>query len=162
MWLIIYFKKRKEKKIPEKKSERSDGRESCTWKGILCSFLKKKPEKSEDQGKKIADSVNSAEVNGKDVFSGKDGRGVSFVLAVLGEEEEEEEEETPAAPISAFSAIAIAVLLLRDGKQVIVVLQGTPGRITSNFFNKKIWFCFFEKFWGFFSWQVLKVCCEEV
>jgi hypothetical protein len=50
--------------------------------------------------------VNSAEVNGKDVFSGKDGRGVSFVLAVLGEEEEE---ETPAAPTSPFSAIAIAV-----------------------------------------------------
>lgn len=97
-WLIIYFKKREEKKIPEKISERSDGRESCTWKEILCSLLKDKPEKSEGRGKKIADSVNSAEVNGKDVFSEKDGRGVSFVLAVLGEEEEEEPPLPPHRP----------------------------------------------------------------
>jgi hypothetical protein len=90
--------------MQEKKSERSDGRENCTWKEILCSLFKDKPEKREDRGKKSADSVNSAEVDGKDVFSGKDGRGVYFVLGVLGEEEE----ETPAPPTSPFSAIAIA------------------------------------------------------
>jgi hypothetical protein len=44
---------------------------------------------------------------------------------------------------------------------VTVVLQGTPGRITSILLIKKLGL-FFENLWGFFSWQVLKVWCEEV
>jgi hypothetical protein len=49
----IYFKKRKKKKIPEKISERSDGRESCTWKEILCSFLKNNPRRVRIRERKL-------------------------------------------------------------------------------------------------------------
>jgi hypothetical protein len=112
-----------------------------------------KPEKSEDQGKKIADSVNSAEVNGKDVFSGKDGQGVPFVLAVL--EEEEEEEETPASRPSPSPSPA---------RRWQASDRRSARNSWLNYFNfliKKLGL-FFENFWGFFSWQVLKVWCEEV
>jgi len=41
--------------------------------------------------------------------------------------EEEEEEETSAAPHIGLLGHRHRCLLLRDGKQVTVVLQGTPG-----------------------------------